>query len=238
MGRYQDIDRYVVSLIEQSSPKRTVWNVERLRAGLPACWNYIDGCMVTALLSMARITGDSRYFTFVESFIDYFVLEDGSIRDYKVDAHSLDDINEGRVLFELYEKTGKEKYRKAADFLRNQLDEQPRTWEGSFWHKQIYPHQVWLDGVYMAQPFAALYEKQFGTGDYSDIARQVETVHARMRDGKTGLYFHGYDASKTAFWCDKETGLSGNFWLRAIGGFPWRWQTWWRYCLWAASGTA
>ncbi len=219
MGRYQDIDRYVLTLIEQSSPEKTVWNVERLRAGKPADWNYIDGCMVTALLSMARITGDSRYFTFVESFIDSFVQEDGSIRTFKREAHSLDDINEGRVLFELYEKTGKEKYRKAAVFLKKQLDEQPRTWEGSFWHKQSYPHQVWLDGVYMAQPFAALYEKHLGNQDYSDIVRQVETVRLRMRDEKTGLYFHGYDASKTAFWCDPATGLSRSFWLRAMGWF-------------------
>ncbi|MBR0219278.1 MAG: glycoside hydrolase family 88 protein [Clostridia bacterium] len=219
MGRYQDIDRYVVGLIEQSSPERTVWNVEKLRDGIPANWNYVDGCMMNALLSMARITGESRYFNFVDSFIDSFVLEDGSIRGYKLDAHTLDDINEGRVLFELYEKTGKEKYKKAADFLKRRLEEQPRTWEGSFWHKQIYPNQVWLDGVYMAQPFAALYEKNFGSGDYSDIVRQVETVRARMRDEKTGLYFHGYDASKTAFWCDRETGLSRCFWLRAIGWF-------------------
>ena len=219
MGRYQDIDRYVVSLIEQSSPERTVWNVEKLRDGVPANWNYVDGCMMNALLSMARITGESRYFHFVDSFIDSFVLEDGSIRGYKLDAHTLDDINEGRVLFELYEKTGKEKYKKAADFLMRRLEEQPRTWEGSFWHKQIYPNQVWLDGVYMAQPFAALYEKYFGSKDYSDIVRQIETVRARMRDEKTGLYFHGYDAGKTAFWCDKETGLSQCFWLRAIGWF-------------------
>ncbi len=219
MGRYQDIDRYVISLIEQSSPERTAWNVERLRAGVPANWNYIDGCMMNALLSMARITGDDRYFNFVESFIDSFVLSDGSIRTFKRDAHSLDDINEGRVLFELYEKTGKEKYKKAAAFLKQRLAEQPRTWEGSFWHKQIYPNQVWLDGVYMAQPFAALYEKYFGAGDYSDIVRQVETVRTRMRDEKTGLYYHGYDASKSAFWCSRETGVSQSFWLRAIGWF-------------------
>lgn len=216
---YEEIDRYVLRLIEQSSPERTAWNVEKLRAGKPANWNYIDGCMMTALLSMTEITGDRRYFDFAESFIDSFVNGDGTIRTYKPEGHALDDVNEGRVLFPLYERTGKEKYKKAAAFLRQQLDAQPRTKEGSFWHKQIYPNQVWLDGVYMAQPFAALYEKHFGSGDYSDIFRQVQTVHEKMRDGKTGLYYHGYDASKTAFWCDKETGLSANFWLRAIGWF-------------------
>ena len=217
---YEEIDRYVLSLIEQSSPEYTAWNIEKVRAGKTATsWNYVDGCMITALLSMAEITGDSRYFDFAERFIDSFVQEDGSIRTYKEEGHSLDDINEGRVLFSLYEKTGKEKYQKAARYLRQRLDEQPRTLEGNFWHKQIYPNQVWLDGIYMAQPFAALYERYLGNGDYSDIVGQIENVRVHMRDEKTGLYYHGYDASREAFWCDKVTGRSQNFWLRAIGWF-------------------
>ena len=219
VDKYAEIGRYVISLIERSTPRQTAWNVERLRAGKPADWNYIDGCMMTALLSMAQITGESRYADFVEAFIDSFVDEDGAIRTFQPDRHSLDDINEGRVLFDLYRMTGKEKYQKAARVLRSALDCQPRTHEGSFWHKAVYPNQVWLDGIYMAQPFAALYEQHFGAGDYADTARQVETVRKRMRDEKTGLYYHGYDASKTAFWCDPETGLSQSFWLRAIGWF-------------------
>ncbi|MBQ9210231.1 MAG: glycoside hydrolase family 88 protein [Clostridia bacterium] len=218
-GTYAALDQYVHRLITESSPSHTIWNVEKLRQGVPTNWNYIDGCMMTALLSLYEITGERRYFDFVESFIDAFVNEDGSIRTYKSEGHALDDINEGRVLFALYAATGKEKYRKAADFLRAELDAQPRTVEGSWWHKQIYPNQVWLDGIYMAQPFAALYEKAFGAGDYSDILRQVGVVRQHMRDNKTGLYYHGYDASRSAFWCDQDTGLSQNFWLRAIGWF-------------------
>ncbi|MBR1585954.1 MAG: glycoside hydrolase family 88 protein [Clostridia bacterium] len=217
--QYEAIDRYVLSLIQRSTPEKTVWNVEKLRQGKPADWNYIDGCMVTALLSMAEISGDRRYFDFAESFIDSFVAADGTIRTYQGDKHSLDDINEGRVLFPLYEKTGKEKYKKAAEFLHSQLLAQPRTQEGNFWHKQIYPNQVWLDGIYMAQPFSALYEKHIGAGDYGDIVSQIQNVRLRMRDEATGLYYHGYDASRAAFWCDKETGLSRSFWLRAIGWF-------------------
>ena len=216
---YQDLDRYVLSLIERSTPEKTIWNVEKLRQGKPADWNYVDGCMMTALLSLAQIDGDKRYFDFVEGFIDSFVNEDGQIRAYKEEKHSLDDINEGRVLFPLYQETGKEKYKKAAEFLHQQLLIQPRTHEGNFWHKQIYPNQVWLDGIYMAQPFAALYEKYLGGGDYRDVARQIGLVKERMRDDKTGLYFHGYDASRKAFWCDAETGKSKCFWLRAIGWF-------------------
>ena len=213
------LDQYVRRLITESSPERTIWNVEKLRQGAPASWNYIDGCMMTALLSLYEITGEQEYFDFVESFISAFVEEDGSIRTLKPDGHALDDVNEGRVLFALYEATGKEKYRKAADLLHGFLLRQPRTAEGSWWHKQIYPDQVWLDGLYMAQPFSALYEKHFGAGDYSDLLRQFALVRDHMRDEKTGLYYHGYDASRRAFWCDKATGLSANFWLRAIGWF-------------------
>ena len=216
---YEKIDAYVLSLIEKSSPEYTAWNIESVRQGKPASWNYIDGCMITALLAMSEITGDKRYFDFAEGFIDWFVLDDGSIKTYDRAKYNLDDINEGRVLFALYEKTGKEKYKKAAETLYQQIKEQPRTFEGNFWHKAIYPNQVWLDGLYMAQPFYALFEKNFGTGDYSDILNQIENVRRRMFDKDKKLCYHGYDASRTAFWADRETGLSQNFWLRSIGWF-------------------
>ncbi len=216
---YKKIDSYVLHLIEQSSPEKTAWNIERVRQGKPASWNYIDGCMLTALLEMARITGDNRYSDFVEHFVDSFIGEDGSIRTWEADKQTLDDINEGRVLFPLYEMTGKEKYRKAAEKLHAALETQPRTFEGSWWHKAIYPNQVWLDGIYMAQVFSALYEKHFGQGDYSDVIGQLRIVRSHMFDENKRLYIHGYDASRTAFWADKETGLSKSFWLRAMGWF-------------------
>ena len=96
------------------------------------------------------------------------------------DPDNLDDINEGRVLFPLYRKTGREKYRLAADRLAEQLKDQPRTWEGNFWHKRIYPDQVWLDGIYMAQPFRALYARELGDRDYSDIVHQIETIRRQF----------------------------------------------------------
>ncbi len=216
---YRKIADYVLHLIETSSPERTAWNIERARQGLPATWNYIDGCMLGALLEMTEITGDQRYGDFVERFIDSFVMEDGTIRTFHPEKQTLDDINEGRVLFPLYRKTGKEKYRLAILEMKKALDHQPRTGEGSFWHKKIYPNQVWLDGIYMAQVFAALYEKEMGTGDYSDILHQLRIVRERMFDPQKKLYYHGYDQSKTVFWADRETGLSKSFWLRAQGWF-------------------
>ena len=216
---YTEIDAYIRRLVRESSPERTAWNMERVRQGKPAHWNYIDGCMLNALLTLSDITGEALFADFVETFVDSFVGEDGAIRTYDPSKYNLDDINEGRVLFPLYAKTKNEKYRLAADRLAEQLKHQPRTFEGSFWHKRIYPDQVWLDGIYMAQPFRALYARELGNGDYADIVRQIETVRARMYDTEKGLYYHGYDASKTIFWADPVTGCSKSFWLRAMGWF-------------------
>jgi unsaturated rhamnogalacturonyl hydrolase len=216
---YTEIDAYIRRLVRESSPERTAWNMERVRQGKPAHWNYIDGCMLNALLTLSDITGEALFADFVETFVDSFVGEDGAIRTYDPSKYNLDDINEGRVLFPLYAKTKNEKYRLAADRLAEQLKHQPRTLEGSFWHKRIYPDQVWLDGIYMAQPFRALYARELGDKDYTDIVKQIETVRARMYDPEKGLYYHGYDASKTIFWADPVTGCSKSFWLRAMGWF-------------------
>ncbi len=216
---YDKIDRYIERLLDKSTPEAPYWNIESIRQGKPPHWNYIDGCMITALLCASEITGEQRYADFAESFIDYYISEDGSIRGYSQEKYNLDDINEGRVLFDLYKKTGKEKYKKAIFLLHAQLEKQPRTNTGNFWHKQIYPNQIWLDGLYMAQVFYVRFQKEFGGGDYSDTVSQFENVRRLMFDEDKKLFYHGCDCSKTAFWADKETGCSKNFWLRAIGWF-------------------
>ncbi len=216
---YDKIDRYIERLLDKSTPEAPYWNIESIRQGKPPHWNYIDGCMITALLCAAEITGEGRYADFAEEFIDYYISEDGSIRGYSMEKFNLDDVNEGRVLFDLYKTTGKEKYKKAIFLLREQLEKQPRTNTGNFWHKQIYPNQIWLDGLYMAQVFYVRFQKEFGGGDYSDTVAQFKNVRRLMFDEEKKLYYHGCDCSKTAFWADKETGRSKNFWLRAIGWF-------------------
>ena len=197
------IDRYIDALVERSTPEAPAWNIEAVRQGKGASWNYIDGCMLTALLSMAEIRGDVRYREFVRDYVDYFLAPDGSIKSYDEASYNLDNINEGRVLFALYRAYGDEKYRLAADKLHGQLLRQPRTVEGNFWHKKIYPNQVWLDGIYMAQVFSAMYEQNFGSGDCGDVLRQIATVREKMYDAEKGLCYHGYDASRSAFWADK-----------------------------------
>lgn len=213
------IEAYVQRIMEESTPDRPLWNIEKIHQGKVNGWNYIDGCMMAALLNLHKITGEQRYFDFAENYLDYYVGEDGSMLGFREEEYNLDNICEGRVLFDVYEATGKEKYRKAIDILYGQLYRQPRTWEGSFWHKRIYPHQVWLDGLYMGQVFYTRYTTKYDNcSAYDDILNQFRTVRKRMYDSATGLYRHGYDASRKAFWAD-EDGRSRSAWLRSLGWF-------------------
>lgn len=213
-------ERYIDELIEKSTLDVPVWNIEKAMAGKAGGWNYIDGCMILALLETYHATGEKRYYEFADAFIDYRVSEDGSITGYDPEDYNIDNVNAGKTLFALYELNGKEKYRRAIELIYGQVQRQPRTEEGNFWHKKIYPNQVWLDGMYMGQPFYMEYETKFNNRKhYGDIFGQFANVVKYMRDEKTGLYYHGYDASKKAFWCDKETGLSRNFWLRSLGWY-------------------
>ncbi len=213
------IERYVDRILAESTPDRPLWNIEKLREGKINGWNYIDGCMMIALLNLHKITGQQRYYDFAEAYLDYYVREDGSLLGYDEETYNLDNICEGRVLFDVYAMSGKEKYRKAIETLYGQIKRQPRTHEGNFWHKAIYPNQVWLDGLYMTQVFYTRYTTQFeNCANYGDILNQFRTVRKKMYDPDTGLYRHGYDASGKAFWAG-ESGCSQNPWLRSLGWF-------------------
>lgn len=215
------IDAYIERLITESTPDKPIWNIELLLdKNKKPHWNYIDGCMTNSLLEIYKETKEQKYFDFVEKFIDYYVSEDGSVLGFSVEKYNIDDVKEGTILFPLYEMTQKEKYRKAIELIYSQLKTHPRTKEGNFWHKKIYPNQIWLDGLYMGQPFYMLYETKYnGMKNYNDILNQFKNVRKLMFDESKKLYYHGYDSSKEMFWADKKTGLSKNFWLRAIGWF-------------------
>ena len=214
------LGKYVDYLIEGSTAAAPLWNIEMVRSGKPNKWNYIDGCMITACLSLYQTTGDEKFLTFSRHFLDYFVKSGGVIETYRVDEYNLDNINQGKNLFTLYDLTGKQRYRDAIETIRSQLETHPRTREGNFWHKKIYPWQVWLDGLYMAQPFYMEYETRFnGMKGCLDSYRQFMNVKKLMRDPETGLYYHGYDESRQMYWANPETGCSPNFWLRAMGWF-------------------
>lgn len=214
------VEKYVNGLIDRSTLEEPVWNIEKIRAGKKATWDYIDGCMIMSLLELYKVTENRKYFEFAESYISHRIEEDGTINGYDKDELNLDHINEGKNLFTLYDLTGKEKYARATKNIYQQILEMPRTKEGNFWHKKIYPNQVWLDGLYMALPYYMEYEKRFNDKkNYKDIYTQFFNVEKNQKDAETGLYYHAYDAERRMFWADPQTGLSGNFWLRALGWF-------------------
>ena len=174
---------YVDYLIANSSADAPMWNIEKVRSGKPNKWNYIDGCMITACLSLYKTTGDEKYLSFSRDFIDYFVQPDGSIKTYDPKEYNLDNVNQGKNLFTLYDIFGDEKYRRAIDTIRSQLLTQPRTKEGNFWHKDIYPWQVWLDGTYMAQPFYMEPESRDNKNAYHHVlylGERIERIDYRL----------------------------------------------------------
>lgn len=214
------IERYIDGLMEKSTPEVPAWNVEKARAGKKSGWDYIDGCMLMALLELHETRGDARFLEFADGYEDARISGDGTIDGYDMDEWNLDNLNGGKNLVTLWRLTGKEKYLAALKRLREQAERQPRTAEGNFWHKKIYPNQVWLDGLYMAQPFRMECDVLFDGGKgKDDVYRQFFNVERLMRDKETGLYFHGYDSERKMFWADKTTGLSRSFWLRSLGWF-------------------
>lgn len=183
-------------------------------------WNYEDGGVLIGLRAMYQATGDNFYLNALRSFTDRYIEVDGNIRNYVAAEYNLDYIPAGCVLYTLYDKTCEPRYRKAIETLEEQLRHQPRTPCGSFWHKAIYPNQVWLDGLYMGLPFHANYAIRFGDESaLDDIMLQFRNARKYLYDEKTGLYYHAWNETKDVFWADPKTGLSPNFWTRAIGWY-------------------
>jgi unsaturated rhamnogalacturonyl hydrolase len=187
-------------------------------AGAKWVWNYELGALLMGVDGVWRRTGEGKYFEYIQGAVDPFVGADGSISTYKVDEYQLDSVLLGRQLLLLYRVTKQEKYAKAATVLYEQLKHQPRTASGGFWHKERYPNQMWLDGLYMAEPFYAEYAEVFHHPEaVADIGLQFRLMDEHARDAKTGLLRHGWDESRKERWADKGTGQSAEAWARAMG---------------------
>jgi unsaturated rhamnogalacturonyl hydrolase len=183
-------------------------------------WHYEHGLFAKALLEVGSANGNSYYGQFVHDWVDYFVGPEDHIRTYRTREFSLDQINPGKLLFPLYHQTGNARYARAIDILIDQLQHQPRTESGNFWHKKIYPHQVWLDGLYMAAPFYAEYALTFNKpAIFDDITRQFILTEKLTRDPKTGLLYHAWDESRQQKWANPDTGCSPSFWGRGMGWY-------------------
>lgn len=196
-----------------------IW-ADSLWTGRPFKWTYDQGVLLEGISAIWQQTGDRKYFNYIKKSMDHFVQPDGTIRTYDSDNYNIDNVKNGRALLLLYKVTGQKKYLKAVQLLRQQLSTHPRTAEGGFWHKKIYPHQMWLDGLYMGQPFYAEYSAMAHDWQaFNDIATQFILMEKNSIDSKTGLLYHGYDESRDQKWSDPVTGRSPHFWGRAMGWY-------------------
>ena len=195
--------------------------------GIPAGkvkWNYTTGLELLAIRDAGEAWDRPDFIAYADRYYDTIVQADGSVLTYSRAKYNLDHICPGRALFSLYNRTGEQRYAQVLDTLYAQLRAQPRNFDGGFWHKAVYPHQMWLDGLYMAEPFYAEYAMTHLTGAalddaVADIVNQFVTVGKHTWDPETGLYRHAYDDSREMFWCDSITGQSAHAWCRAMGWY-------------------
>ncbi|PKL28197.1 MAG: glycosyl hydrolase [Spirochaetae bacterium HGW-Spirochaetae-2] len=183
-------------------------------------WHYEDGLFLFSTFAVGIHDGDDLLLQRVKATYDTLVNPDGTISSYRMDDYNLDQINAGRLLFDLYGRFGDERYQKAVTLLADQLLYQMRTLGGGYWHKRIYPRQIWLDGLYMAQPFRCRFALDRGDATIAaDVVRQMVAIESRTRDASTGLLYHAWDESLQQLWANQSTGCSPHFWGRSMGWY-------------------
>ena len=217
-----------VSLAAQKVSDKLPWSVRMTESEMIRCpeswqldfqpklkWDYCHGLELGAMLDVYDTYGGKKIYDYALAYADTMIHDDGSIVTYKLHEYNIDRLNSGKFLFRIYEESKDEKYKKAIDLLRSQLDTHPRNEDGGFWHKKIYPNQMWLDGIYMASPFYAEYAfRNNRVKDYADVVNQFITVAP-----KNGLYRHACDVSRKERWADPVTGQSKHSWGRAMGWY-------------------
>ena len=191
--------------------------------GGKAKWDYTAGLFTLALLKLNEAAPDARYVAFATNAVGSFVSTE-EIRTYKREEFQLDALNPGKTLLALWlTVTNPDQPRlfKACVLLLHQMDDQPRTPDGGFWHKQRYTNQMWLDGIYMAAPFYAQMSrfKRNPKANFDDVAKQIQLIDAHTYDAQSGLNYHGWDAAKIQPWANPVTGCSSNFWGRGEGWY-------------------
>ncbi|MDX3772979.1 glycoside hydrolase family 88 protein [Chromatiaceae bacterium AAb-1] len=191
------------------------WDYERKRH---TNWEYTTGLLLQAYDDLLQVRPNPQWSQVISDVVDSFITAEGDIRTYDIRKYNIDSLNTGNILLREYLKNPQPNYRKALDLLRKQLAEHPRTADGAFWHKKIYPHQLWLDGVYMGMPYLAFYSAEFENGTALDeVVKEFKLTYQLLRDQQTGLYFHAWDEAKQQPWANADTGLASQFWGRGIG---------------------
>lgn len=204
-----------------NSDQKRVPNPVFLDSAKQPKWNYTNGLVTLANQKLYDYTKNQKYWDYAYSYADQLIDKKGKILGgFELEKYSLDLINSGKILFEIYKKSNEERFKVAMDELHKQLETHPRNSDGGYWHKKFYPWQMWLDGVYMADPFSAQYGAEFSAPKAIDDAiLQLELIQKHTFDSKTGLNFHGYDEKREQFWANKKTGTSSHIWGRAQGWY-------------------
>ncbi len=220
----------IANVAARPQPSAVPWSVRFARAVMSRNpqvhrrWDYTAGVVLGAIERVGAARRDTAMLSYVRRNAERFVRPNGEIDGYSREEYNIDAVSPGRVLFPLLARTRDPRYRGAAQMLRDQLRTHPRTDEGGFWHKKIYPQQMWLDGLFMGEPFYAQYAAELASvaerdSIFNDVARQFLLVARHTRDNKTGLMYHGWDAARAQPWADSATGRSREFWGRAIGWY-------------------
>ena len=221
------------SVCAQTVSDKLPWSVRMTRSEMIRCpeswqldfqpalkWDYCHGLELGAMLDVYDRYNDQEIFDYALAYADTMILNDGTIKTYKLHEYNIDRLNSGKFLFRIYEQTKDRKYKRALDLLRSQLDSHPRNADGGFWHKKIYPNQMWLDGIYMGTPFYAEYAyRNSRPEDYQDIINQFVTVARHTYDPVNDVFRHACDVSRRERWADKTTGQSQHAWGRAMGWY-------------------
>lgn len=220
-------------VIAQQVSDKQPWSVRMVESEMIRCpeswqldfqtrlkWDYCHELELQAMLDAYDTYGGEHIFDYAVAYADTMVQNDGSILTYTLNEYNIDRLNPGKYLFRIYDQTKDPKYKKAIDLLRSQLDTHPRNDDGGFWHKKVYPHQMWLDGVYMGSPFYAEYAfRNSRPQDYADVVKQFLLAAKHTYDPKTKLYRHATDVSRKERWGDPVTGQSAHSWGRAMGWY-------------------
>jgi len=207
-------ERMAFSIMKRHSNAWQIDNLEKPK------WEYKPSFVLLSFEKLYQKNPNIIFQEYLKNYLDVFIDSSGTITHYEQKDFNIDYINPGKLLFEIYNSTHDIRYLKALQQLKNQLESHPRTPSGGFWHKKIYPNQMWLDGLYMGTPFYTRYTVTFENGNgLNDIANQFELFHNNDFDSNSGLPFHAWDESKAIGWANKETGTSPTIWSRAVGWY-------------------
>ncbi|MGG4145385.1 glycoside hydrolase family 88 protein [Paenibacillus algorifonticola] len=180
-------------------------------------WHYHQGVFLYGMLKVWEQNGDERYLLYIKSYADALIDPYGNLT---FERGELDGIMAGLILFTLDEQFDDPRYRLAADRLLGMFGTLNQTSEGGYWHKDKYPYQMWLDGLYMGGVFAMIYGAKYEKPELLDMAlKQERLMNRRMKDTRTGLLYHAWDETRSMPWANPETGCSPEFWGRSLGWY-------------------